>query len=108
MPSHITHYHDHTGTSPAKFFKSTLFQGDFLMLGLNCLEPGQTQPIHEHADQDKFYLVLEGTGTFTVDTVEHEATAGHVVWAPAGAPHGVRNTGAERMVVLVGMAPPPK
>jgi mannose-6-phosphate isomerase-like protein (cupin superfamily) len=108
MQSHITHYREHVGSNPTKFYKSTLFQGDFLMLGLNCLEPGQAQAVHDHADQDKFYLVLEGSGIFAVDHVEHEATLGHVVWAPAGAPHGVRNAGAERLVLLVGMAPPPK
>lgn len=108
MPSYITHYRDHVGANPTKFYKSTVFEGDFLMLGLNCLEPGQTQPVHDHAGQDKFYLVLEGTGTFTVNTVEQEATAGHIVWAPAAVPHGVRNAGAQRLVLLVGMAPPPR
>ena len=33
--------------------------------------------------------------------------AGAVVWAPAGAPHGVRNEGAERLTLLVCIAPPP-
>ena len=49
MESNITHYRDHIGASPQKFYKTTLFRGDFLMLGLNCLEPGQVQPIHDHA-----------------------------------------------------------
>ena len=107
MESNITHYRDHVGASPHKFYKTTLFRGDFLMIGLNCLEPGQVQPVHDHADQDKFYLVLEGTGVFTVDDVEQEASPGHIVWTPAGVSHGVRNVGQERLVLLVGMAPPP-
>ena len=107
MESNITHYHDHVGASQQKFYKATLFRGDFLMIGLNCLEPGQVQPVHDHADQDKFYLVLEGTGVFTADDVEQEAGPGRIVWSPAGAPHGVRNVGEERLVLLVGMAPPP-
>jgi hypothetical protein len=36
-------YHDHVGPGPAKCFKSTLFQSKRLLLGLNCLEPGQEQ-----------------------------------------------------------------
>ena len=50
-------YRDHTGSSAEKFFKSTLFQSSHLLLGLNCLEPGQTQATHTHAVQDKFYFV---------------------------------------------------
>lgn len=36
MESNITHYRDHIGARPQKFYKTTLFRGDFLMLGLNC------------------------------------------------------------------------
>ena len=107
MESNITHYRDHIGASPQKFYKTTLFRGDCLMLGLNCLEPGQVQPIHDHADQDKFYVVMEGVGSFTVGQDEQEAGPGCVVWAPAGLLHGVRNVRQERLVLLVGMAPPP-
>lgn len=107
MPTSLTDYRAHVGASPAKFYKTTLFSGDFMMIGLNCLEPGQVQPVHDHADQDKVYVVMEGAGVFTVGADEQEAGPGHVVWAPAGVPHGVRNDGQERLTVLVGMAPPP-
>lgn len=107
MDNHFVHYSDHVGFRPDKFYKNTLFSGDFLMIGLNCLEPGQMQPVHDHADQDKVYVVLEGAGVFTVGADEQEAGPGSVVWAPAGVPHGVRNAGQERLAVLVGMAPPP-
>ena len=107
MSPYLTDYRQHVGAKADKYSKTTLFRGDFLMIGLNCLEPGQVQSVHDHADQDKFYLVLEGTGVFTVDDVEQEASPGYIVWTPAGVPHGVRNVGEERLVVLVGMAPPP-
>lgn len=107
MESNITYYRNHIGANQQKFYKATLFRGDFLMVGLNSLEPGQVQPVHDHADQDKFYLVLEGIGVFTVDDVEQEAGPGQIVWTPAGVPHGVRNAGEELLVLLVGMAPPP-
>ena len=50
-------YRDFTGSSPEKFFKSSLFRSENLLLGLNCLEPGQSQPEHGHTSQDKFYFV---------------------------------------------------
>jgi quercetin dioxygenase-like cupin family protein len=104
---HITDYREHVGSSTEKFFKSTLFQSARLLLGLNCLEPGQTQSTHTHADQDKFYFVVEGQGEFGVADMTHQAGPGMVIWAPAGVPHGVTNRGDTRLVLLVGIAPAP-
>jgi quercetin dioxygenase-like cupin family protein len=98
---------DRVGRSEPKHYKTTLFRSEELMLGLNCLEPGQEQRVHTHADQDKFYLVLEGTGTFTVGGEERAAGPFTTVWAPRGIEHGVRNTGSGRLVLFMGMAPPP-
>ncbi len=103
----FTDYRDHVGANPAKFFKSTMFQSERLLLGLNCLEPGQEQHVHTHAGQDKFYFVIEGTGTFTVGDEVRVAGVGWTVWAPADVPHGVTNTGEDRLVLLVGIAPAP-
>ena len=103
----ITDYRIHTGSSAEKFFKSTLFQSPHLLLGLNCLEAGQTQAPHQHAGQDKFYFVLEGEGEFTVGRETSRGKPGSAIWAPAGAIHGVANNGTERLVLLVGIAPAP-
>jgi len=107
MQMHITDYRDHTGSSAEKFFKSTLFQSSRLLLGLNCLEPGQTQATHTHADQDKFYFVIEGQGAFAIADETYQAGPGMVIWAPAGVLHGVTNRGDTRLVLLVGIAPAP-
>jgi quercetin dioxygenase-like cupin family protein len=101
-------YRDFTGSSPEKFFKSTLFQSGNLLLGLNCLEPGQAQPEHAHAGQDKFYFVLEGKGEFKVGEESRTLVPGFAAWAPAGIQHGVRNDGDQRLVILVGIAPAPR
>lgn len=103
--THFLDYRDHTGAAPEKFFKSTLAESPRLLLGLNCLEPGQTQAGHAHADQDKFYFVIEGEGEFTVAGETRAAGPGTTVWAPAGEPHGVSNRGSARLVLLVGIAP---
>jgi mannose-6-phosphate isomerase-like protein (cupin superfamily) len=95
------------GSSPDRFFKTTLFRGDRLLLGLNCLGPGQSQAVHAHDDQDKFYHVLEGAGQFVVGEESREAGVGTAVWAPAGVAHGVANRGTGRLTLLVGIAPAP-
>jgi quercetin dioxygenase-like cupin family protein len=100
-------YRDFTGSRPEKHFKSTLFQSDPLMLGLNCLEPGQVQAAHAHEGAAKFYFVVEGVGRFTVGEETRDAGAGMVVWAAPGVPHGVENRGATRLVLLVGISPAP-
>lgn len=98
---------DHVGEREEKFFKSTLFRADSLLLGLNCLKPGQVQQPHAHADQDKFYYVVEGSGRFWIGEERRSAVAGDVVWAPAGMEHGVENDGEVRLTLLVGIAPAP-
>ena len=100
-------YHAFSGSRPDKFFKSTLFQSQRLLLGLNCLEPGQTQAGHTHDDADKFYFVVEGEGAFTVGDETRVVGEGFTIWAPAGVAHGVENRSAKRLVLLVGIAPAP-
>lgn len=78
-----------------------------VQLDLYCLEPGQGQAIHAHADQDKVYLVLEGRARITVGDREEWLEPGELVVAPAGVPHGLGNPGPERLLGLVVVSPPP-
>lgn len=103
--NYFLNWQGHTGSQPEKFYKTTLWQGEHVMVGLNCLEPGQTQSVHAHAGADKFYLVLQGRGKFTVGNEEKEADAGTLVVAPSGIPHGVTNSASERLSLLVTIAP---
>ncbi len=100
-------YRTHTGSNPDKFFKSTLFQSQRLLFGLNCLDPGQSQSVHTHADQDKFYFVVEGEGEFVVGPETRKCGPGLAIWAPAGVEHGVTNTRTQQLVLLVGITPAP-
>ncbi len=102
------HIADRVNFQTEKYVKTTLCAGNFLMVGLNCFEPGQEQHVHDHPDQEKFYYVVSGGGDFQVGSATIRAGAGDLVWAAAGVPHGVRNTGEERLVVLMGIAPPPR
>ena len=98
---------DFVGVGTEKFYKTTLFRGDALLLGLNCLEPGQVQQPHTHEDQDKFYFVVAGNGRFWIGDERIEAGVGEVVWAPAGVLHGVANEGNGRLTLFMGIAPAP-
>ena len=103
MPN-IIDYRAHVGSNPDRQFKATLFQSERLMLGLNCLEPGQSQPAHIHDAAAKFYYVVEGRARFTVGDAQVEAAAGDVVVCPAGERHGIEEA-LERTTLLVGIAP---
>jgi mannose-6-phosphate isomerase-like protein (cupin superfamily) len=56
---------------------------------------------------DKVYQVLEGTGLFVLEDRELPMEPGVMLVAPEGVPHGVRNTGSGRLVVLAILAPGP-
>ena len=103
--SNFLNWREFEGANTEKFFKTTLWQSEHVMVGLNCLEPNQTQPVHAHAGADKFYFVLAGQGSFIVGNEEKKVHSGTVVVAPAGVPHGVSNTGSERLSLLVAIAP---
>lgn len=93
--------------SGEKMGKVSLVQGDHLYAGLNCFEPGQEHKAHVHADQDKMYLVLAGSGEITIGEERHEVSLGDLALAPAGVVHAIRNPGPERLVVMITFAPPP-
>ena len=93
--------------SEEKMKKNSLFDSPHLFYDAYCLLPGQHQKVHAHEDSDKVYYVLEGAGRFTVGDEERDLPKSHTVIAPAGVPHGVRNTFSEPLVLLVTMAPKP-
>lgn len=98
-------WREHVGAQKDKFYKTTLWQGEHCMVGMNCLEPGQEQKMHAHEGADKFYFVLEGRGRFTVGDEVCEMEAGGLIIAQAGRPHGVVNTGLGRLSLLISIAP---
>jgi quercetin dioxygenase-like cupin family protein len=104
--NYFFNWQDHTGSQAEKFYKTNLWQGEHVMVGLNCLDKQQVQSVHAHQGADKFYFVLEGSGRFTVGDDERDAVAGSLVVAPAGVPHGVVNDGSGRLSLLVAIAPP--
>jgi quercetin dioxygenase-like cupin family protein len=98
---------DHAEYRLGKMGKSTLFQSPRLLVGLNAFEPGQSHALHAHAGTDKVYHVLEGEGRFLLEGREIPMSAGDLLVAPEDVPHGVRNTGNGRLLVLAILAPAP-
>lgn len=96
-----------TQFSPEKMQKINLFETKNFFCDVYCLEPGQAQKIHAHADEDKLYYVLSGSGTFTVGDESQDLGEQQMVFAPAGSNHGVENTSSERLKLLVLMTPNP-
>ena len=99
---------DHAGFRPDKMGKTTLFESPRLLVGLNAFEPGQFHPLHTHAGMDKVYHVISGSGLFLLDGRELSMAAGDLLVAPEGVPHGVRNTGDGRLLLLAILAPGPR
>ncbi len=98
---------DHAVYTADKMGKATIFQSPRLLVGLNAFEPGQEHALHAHAGQDKVYHVLDGEGLFLLADHQLPMAAGDLLIAPEGVPHGVRNTGNRRLLVLAVLAPSP-
>jgi quercetin dioxygenase-like cupin family protein len=98
---------DHAVFRPDKMGKATLFESERLLVGLNCFEPGQEHGLHAHRGTDKLYQVLRGRGLFLLEGRELPMEPGLMLVAPEGVPHGIRNSGDERLVVLAVLAPAP-
>lgn len=98
---------EHAVFDSRKMSKSTIFQSERLLVGLNCFEPGQEHKLHAHSNMDKVYLVSSGIGQFLLESKEIQLSPGEMLVAPADVPHGVRNDGDEQLLVLVFLAPSP-
>jgi quercetin dioxygenase-like cupin family protein len=76
----------------------TLVSGDLthseaLTMGIAKIPPSEA--LHEHRHQPaEIYLVLEGTGSVTIDGNTRPVGAGSAVFIPGNALHSCENTGA--------------
>ncbi|MGL4766965.1 MAG: cupin domain-containing protein [Formosimonas sp.] len=64
---------------------------------------GSSIGLHQHSmDDEELYIVLEGRGIVTLGQGHYvEVLAGDVIRNPPGGEHGLRNTGAETMRLVV-------
>lgn len=86
--SFVSFHREHYG-------KSTLLENDHVLVGLNCLQPGQEMEKHAHQVQSRFYVVMEGRGCVWVGDKQGEAKAGMGIWVPACYYHRLVNPGRD-------------
>ena len=98
---------DHVKFDEARMAKIALATTGRCQLDLYCVAPGQSQRPHTHGDQDKIYIVLEGSGRFSLGGKEERLGTGEALVAEAGIEHGLFNDGNEPMLILVVVTPPP-
>src|SRR5690349_15323886 len=73
------------------------------LFALEAIEPpGGGPPLHTHATEDEYFLVLEGEVTFYIDGRIVKASAGESAFVPRGVPHCFKNrsTALARLVAL--------
>lgn len=73
-------------------------------LNLVRVPPGKTAfPVHSHAIQEEFVFVLSGEGLARIGDDDFKIGPGDYLGYPTdGTPHGLRNTGGEDLVCLMG------
>jgi mannose-6-phosphate isomerase-like protein (cupin superfamily) len=94
--------------APQRMVKYGLFETEHLFCDIYCLEPGQEQAVHAHADSDKIYVLLEGRAMVTIGPEQRELQPMEAVLAPAGQTHGIANHSDQRAAALVFFAPKPR
>ncbi len=104
----LSHISDHIRITTERWYKGTIFQSEHMLVGVDCLAVGQSQPAHMHRGHDKMYYIQSGSGEFTIGTTVALCNAGSIIIAPADTVHGVVNTGNEPLIMLITMAPEPK
>ncbi len=73
---------------PGQVVSKTLAQNPRVSVTLFAFSQGEELSTHS-SPGDAMVTVLEGTGKFTVDGVEHLCRAGEAIVMPAGKPHAV-------------------
>ena len=80
------------------FFKSV--PNMHLVFRKRALKPGSGIGYHEQKE-DEIYYVLSGTGTMTLDGKTVDITPGTAVLTRTGSSHGLKQTGADDLVILI-------
>jgi mannose-6-phosphate isomerase-like protein (cupin superfamily) len=80
------------------FFKKAPRLG--LVFRKRALKPGSGIGYHEQKE-DEIYYVLSGRGTMTVDGKSFDVEPGTAVLTRPGSSHGLKQTGAEDLVIMI-------
>lgn len=78
--------------------------GAFTMSARIELEPGSSIGCHKHADDEEVYFIMSGKGLYSEDGASLAVSAGDVLLCRQGRSHGLKNTGAEVLVIGAAIA----
>ena len=67
--------------------------------------PGGGPPLHTHANEEEFFLVLDGEMTFYIGGRITRATEGQTAFVPRGVPHCFKNTSRRESRIMVLFTP---
>lgn len=67
--------------------------------------PGGGPMLHVHRDEDEYFAVLEGEGTFYLDGLVQTVGAGGAVFGPRGVPHTFKNCSDRPLRMLIVCTP---
>jgi quercetin dioxygenase-like cupin family protein len=95
---HLIHFRDRSNIF-IKFGAATGSR-DFAM-GTQQVMNGTGIPIHRHFKMDEAFLVLEGSGTVTLNDVRHPFEKGGTIFIPRNTWHGFENPDRELLLLWV-------
>lgn len=70
-----------------------------LALGTQQVKVGAGIPIHRHFQMDEAFYVLEGSGSFTLNDVQHHFEGGGTIFIPKNSWHGFANPDHELLLL---------
>ena len=93
-------------TEKNNLFRKVLYTGHNLQLVLMAIQPGEEIGEEVHDDRDQFFRIEAGTGTISIDGVEHYVKANDGIIVPQGARHNVIASGREVLKLYTIYGPP--
>ena len=82
-------------------FDESELQSPIRFVNYTVLPVGTTFGLHQHGDDNEFYVVLEGEGEYTSNGITEKVTKGSIMVNPPFATHGLKNTGNTELKMLV-------
>jgi mannose-6-phosphate isomerase-like protein (cupin superfamily) len=82
-------------TEDNDLFRKVLYTGHNLQLVVMAIQPGDEIGEEVHDDRDQFFRVEAGTGTITIDGVDHAVKEDDGIIVPQGARHNVTPVAAK-------------
>lgn len=68
------------------------------------VEINAKQTIHHH-DPEQVYVIIQGQGIMTVNNETEKVSVGDMIFIPSNHPHGLQNTGKEKLVYISASSP---